>query len=449
MRHWFKDPPLRSLLRNSSYLGISRAVAAVAGIATLAFAGRGLGLMLLGTLILITSYAKAVSGLAKFQSWQVIVRFGGHGIAHGTPDNFKLATGFALSLDFWSGFAGMVVAILLLPWVAAWVGIDQQYLWLAALYCTLLPVMGSATPSGVLRVLDRFDLIGWADVVNPISRAFLAMIAFLLDAPFAAYVVIWYVTDLIGDLVAWFFAWRQLRRTGHLKGIRPTLRPEGLPGAWRFAINVNLAVSVATIWGPVGRLAVGGLLGPAGAALFRVASTLAGSAQKPADLLGRAFYPEIVRMDFSTKRPWKLMRRVIILSSGIAAIAIGLLVLFGKPLLGGLFGESFLGAYEPLLLMMAIPFLGIFSFPLAPMLYALGRSDAPLKAKLAASGIFFVALAPLCWSFDVMGAAAALVIGNVANVAILLIQLRGEHGRVRGRPSEARLREAASASEFE
>ena len=61
MKHWFKDQNLRSLLKNSSYLGMSKGVGAVFGLATLAFPARGLGLVLFGTLILISSYAKAVS----------------------------------------------------------------------------------------------------------------------------------------------------------------------------------------------------------------------------------------------------------------------------------------------------------------------------------------------------------------------------------------------------
>ncbi|MEO7865635.1 MAG: lipopolysaccharide biosynthesis protein, partial [Sphingomicrobium sp.] len=69
MKHWFKDQHFRSLLKNSSYLAMSRGVAALCSLATLAFAARGLGVMLLGTLILITSYARAASGIAKFQSW--------------------------------------------------------------------------------------------------------------------------------------------------------------------------------------------------------------------------------------------------------------------------------------------------------------------------------------------------------------------------------------------
>src|SRR3954468_9381011 len=128
MKHWFKDQHFRSLLKNSSYLGISKVVAALCGLATLAFAGRGLGVILFGTLILITSYSKAVSGIAKFQSWQLIVRYGGHGIAHGDPEHFKVATGFAFALDVVSGIGGLLVGAALLPFIATRVGITPEYL---------------------------------------------------------------------------------------------------------------------------------------------------------------------------------------------------------------------------------------------------------------------------------------------------------------------------------
>jgi O-antigen/teichoic acid export membrane protein len=280
MKHWFKDQHFRSLLKNSSYLGVSKIVAALCGVATLAFAGRGLGVILFGTLILITSYVKAVSGIAKFQSWQLIVRYGGHGVAHGDPEHFKVATGFAFALDTLSGIAGLIAGAALLPFIGEWAGIKADYLWLGMLYCTLLPIMSSATPDGVLRVLDRFDLISWSSTLMPITRAVLAGAAFITNASFPTYVAIWYVTELAGQVCPWLLGWREVKRHGLLDGIRPTLNPTTLPGAWRFAIEVNLATSVQAVWGPIGRLVVGGLLGPAGAALFRIASTLADSAQK-------------------------------------------------------------------------------------------------------------------------------------------------------------------------
>jgi O-antigen/teichoic acid export membrane protein len=434
MKHWFRDQHFRSLLKNTSYLGVSKIVAAIAGVATLAFAGRGLGVILFGTLILITSYVKAVSGIAKFQSWQLIVRYGGHGVAHGDPEHFKVATGFAFALDVVSGIGGMIVGAVLLPFIGQWVGIKPDYLWLGILYCTVVPIMSSATPDGVLRVLDRFDLISWSSTLLPISRAVLAAAAFVMNASFPVYVAIWFVTDLIGNLYPWYLGWRELTRNGLHVGIRPTLKPDALPGAWRFAIDVNLASSVQAVWGPIGRLVVGGLLGPAGAAFFRVASTLAEAGQRPADLLGKAFYPEVVRMDLSSKKPWKLMLRGTAAVSVIALLAIVILLIGGKPLIALIFGKAFIGAYAPLVILMAVPFIGIFSFPLSPMLYALGRSDAPLKAKLLGSAVFFLTIVPLSFAFDVIGAAISLVLANAANAATMMVQLRGEHRRVRAKP---------------
>ena len=431
MRHWFKDAHFRSLLKNSSFLAVSKAVAGVAGIATLAFSGRGLGVELLGILILIVSYAKAASGISKFQSWQLIVRFGGSALATGEHEEFKASTGFAFALDVVSGIGGMVVAVMLLPFLGSWFGITERYLWLAMLYCTLLPTMGAATPVGVLRALDRFDLISWQGTTYPIARAILISGAWALGAPFEAYVAIWFVTDLGGDIYLWFLAWRELRRRGMLEGIRPTLRPTILPGAWRFDILVNLTSSLSPIRGPIARLVVGGLLGPAAAALFRVASSLADSAQKPADFLAKAFYPEVVRMDLATKHPWRLMLRSAALAGIVALTLVLLLLVGGRPLIQLLFGKEFLGTYPILMVLILASVIGIFSFPLPSMLYALDRPDAPLKARLVGSIVYFGLIAPLCLRFGVMGAAAAFVMGYAAMALTLLLYVRAEYHRVR------------------
>jgi O-antigen/teichoic acid export membrane protein len=429
MKHWFKDRHLRSLLKNSSYLGMSRIVAAIAGIATLAMAGRGLGLVMFGTLILIHSYAKAASGLSKFESWQLIVRYGGMALTEGRTDEFKTSTGFAFALDVISGIGGMILAVLILPFIGGWFGITGESLWLATLYCTLLPTMSAATPTGVLRSLDRFDLISWQGTATPILRVILTTFAFINGAPFAAYVAIWYVTDLAGDLFLWSLAWRELKRRGLLQGIRPTLRPQKIPGAWRFAIHVNLTASVQAAWTPVSRLVVGGLLGPTGAALFRIGSVLADSAQRPADQLGKAFYPEIMKMDLRTKKPWKLMLRSTALAGGVALLAVLILLVGGKPIVRLLFGEEFLGAYPVLIVLLAIPLMGFLAFPLPPMLYALDRPDGPLKARLIGVATFFLIVAPMSWSMGVIGAAIAYVLGYGATVLALVVQVWAEYRR--------------------
>ena len=431
MKRWFKDRHFKSLLKNSSYLVASKAVNAVAGLATLAFAGRSLGLVTFGLLILIVSYAKAASGLSKFQSWQLIVRYGAPALAGGDAKDFKSATGFAFALDMVSGFGGMVLAILLLPFLASKVGISDQYLAAAMLYCTLLPTMGSATPSGVLRALDRFDLISLQGSTYPIARAILAGIAWALDSRFEVFLLIWYVTDLGGDIYLWFLAWREMRRRDLLSGIRPTLRPRTLPGAWRFAIFANLTSSLGTAWGPIGRLIVGGLLGPAGAAIYRVASSLADAAQRPADLLAKAYYPEVVRMDLASKKPWKLMLRGTVLATSFGLLAVLLLLVGGRPLVELIFGNEFLPAYPVLMVLIFVPLLAMLSFPLPSMMYALDRPDAPLKARLVGTISYFIIVAPLIWRWEVIGAALAFVLGYTAMVLTMIVQLLVEYRRVR------------------
>lgn len=431
MRHWFKDQHMRSLLKNSSYLGASRIVAAIAAVATLAFTGRSLGVMLFGLLILIHSYAQAASSLSKFQSWQVIVRYGGQGLAAGRPEDFKVATGFSFGLDILSGIVGMLLAMALLPLIGTWFGIPDSYILLAILYCTVIPTMQAMTPSGVLRTLDRFDLVSWGGIANPIARAILAGIAWWMEAPFEAYLLIWYVTDLGGDLFMWWLAGRELKRRGMADALRPTLKPHPLEGAWKFAIRVNLTSSLTAAWGPVARLIVGGLLGPASAAFYRVAATLADSAQKPVNLLAHAFYPEVMKLDPKTKKPWKLMIRGAALAAIFGLVAALVVALAGEQIIRLIFGAQFTPAYPVLIVLILAPLLAMMAFPFEPMLYALGRSAAPLKARLGGTIVYFAIVAPLAWRFGVTGAAAAFVIGTAVFVGLLGLQLWREHRRVR------------------
>lgn len=431
MRHWFNDQHFRSLLKNTSYLAVSKGVAAIASIGTLAFTGRALGLQGFGLLILIASYAQAANGLAKFQSWQLVVRYGGAALARGDSKDFKTSASFSLGLDIMSGLVGMVVAMALLPLIGGWFGIEDRYLGLALIYCMLIPTMGASSPIGMMRSMDRFDLISWQATLTPISRSVLAGIGFWQEWSFSAFIAIWFVTDLAGDLFLWFLTWRELRRRGIAKGIRPTLRTRGLNNAWPFAIQINLTYSLESAWGPMARLIVGGLLGPASAALYRVAASLADSARKPADLLAKAYYPEVVRMDLATKQPWRLMLRGTALAGAFGLTAVLLLVAGGRPLLDLMFGREFAGVYPVLMIMIAVPLLAVLSFPLPAMLYALDRPDAPLKARLTGTIVYFAIVAPLSWKFGVQGAAAAIVLGQLTMVGILMWQVRREHRRVR------------------
>jgi O-antigen/teichoic acid export membrane protein len=143
--------------------------------------------------------------------------------------------------------------------------------------------------------------------------------------------------------------------------------------------------------------------------------------------------PEVVRMDLATKKPWKLMWRGTVLATSAGVLTGLVLLIGGRWMVDALFGAEFLPAYPVLLVLMVAPFLAMISFPLVPMLYALDRPDAPLKARLIGTLLYFVVVAPLSWRFGVIGAAIAFVVGVAAMVAIQTVQLVGEYRRVRSR----------------
>jgi O-antigen/teichoic acid export membrane protein len=432
-RHWFKDQQFRSLLKNSGYLAGSRAFASIGAMATLAFAGRGLGVVAFGLLILIHSYAQAATGLTKFNSWQVVVRYGSPALEQGDIDTFRLATRFAIGLDLSSGVLTMFGAMALLPLIGEWFGIPGHLLHLAVLYCLLLPTMGSAAASGILRALDRFDLLSWQQTVTPNFRAVLTIIAWGMNASFGAYLAIWFLTDLAGDLVQWWMAWRELRRRGLTHCLRPTLDPGNLEDGWPFALSVNANASLTTAWGPLARLLVGAMLTPAAAGLYRVASSLADAAQRPSDFLNKAFYPEVMRLDPTSKHPWRLMARAMILATGVSFVAMAIIAVIGKWLLLLLFGRDFMGAYDVMVVLLGVPLIAMVSFPLPAMLISVGRINVPLVANVVGIGAYVLAAFPLTQRFGLIGAGGAFLIGRIALVIVMGVALHREYRRLRRR----------------
>ena len=149
------------------------------------------------------------------------------------------------------------------------------------------------------------------------------------------------------------------------------------------------------------------------------------------DLLAKAYYPEVVRMDFATKHPWRLMVRGTALAALIGLTALLVMAVAGRQIIDAIFGPGFESVYPVLLIMMLVPAIGILTFPLPSMLLALDRASAPLVARLVGTVTYLLLIYPLATRFGLTGAAWAFVIGNILMAATLIAQLRGEHSRVR------------------
>ncbi|CAN5166496.1 lipopolysaccharide biosynthesis protein [soil metagenome] len=418
-----QDGLFRAVIRNAGYLVSGKLVGAALGLIALACAGRGLGPAWFGTLMIVHLYATGVGALAKFQTWQFIIRNGTpalqRGEAHVVRDTIRFSTG----LDLSSGLIGMAGAMLLLPLLYHWLGLPAAALVPALLYCTLVPTMTAATPTGTLRMFDRFDQIAQQQAVTPALRAAGAALSYFTHAGFGAFVVCWYIADLVGDLVLWGLAARELRRRDMLDAFRPGLFgvARRLPGAWGFVWTTNIAHSLYAAWGPLSNLVVASALGPAAAGLFKIAATLVDSTSKPADLLGRGFYPEIMRLDPASRDPWRLGLRLALLSAGAGVGLVMLVMLGGTPVIGALFGHRYAAASGLLQIMAWSVVISTAAFPLESLLYMVGRQRAALVAQACATLAYIPMLDWITRRNGLAGAGYAVLIGTALNAGLMLL----------------------------
>jgi O-antigen/teichoic acid export membrane protein len=423
MKRWFADGVFRAVLRNAGYLGSGKLAGALLGLIALSCAGRGLTPTLFGILMIVHTYATGAGALVKFQTWQFIVRYGTPALQRGDAPFARDSIRFAFGLDIASGLVGMAGAMIVLPLLASRLDIAGGNLILALVYCTLVPTMSAATAVGVLRIFDRFDLIGVQQVVTPIIRAIGATIAFFGHLGFVGFVATWYVADLVGDLVLWGMAARELKRNGMIDAFRPGLfkTARRLPKAWSFVWTTNIAHSIYSAWGPISNIVVASLLGPVAAGLYKIASTLMDSTSKPADLLSRGFYPEIMRLDPASRQPWRLGIRVGALSACMGIALVLLVVVGGKPVIGFIFGRKYLDAFGLLQIMTWSLVISTAVFPLESLLYMVDRQRAALAAQTAAAVIYIALLYALTYWFGLTGAGVAFLIGTALSGLFMLI----------------------------
>ena len=423
MKRWFADGVFRAVLRNAGYLGSGKLVGALLGLIALSCAGRGLTPTLFGVLMIVHTYATGAGALVKFQTWQFIVRYGTPALQRGDTAFARDSIRFAFGLDITSGLVGMAGAMVVLPLLASHLDIQGPTLVLALIYCTLVPTMSAATAIGVLRILDRFDLIGVQQVVTPIVRAIGAAIAYFGHLGFVGFVATWYIADLAGDLVMWGMAARELKRRGMLDAFRPSLfgAARRLPKAWSFVWTTNIAHSIYSAWGPLSNLVVASLLGPVAAGLYKIAATLMDSTSKPADLLSRGFYPEIMRLDPRSKQPWRLGLRVGVLSACLGIALVLLVIVGGKPVIGFIFGKKYLEAFGLLQIMTWSLVISTAVFPLESLLYMVDRQRSALAAQTMAAAIYLGLLYLLTYMFGLEGAGFAFLIGTALSGLFMLI----------------------------
>ena len=429
------------LARNTVWILASRGFNSVVSVAYLAIAARALGPERFGAFALILTYAQLLANLVQFQSWKGIVRYGALHMAAQRSDRLERLFGFAATLDFGSALTGAVIAVAGVPLIAPLFGWSQQDQLTVAIFAAVLLLTTGSTPSGILRLADRFDLTAYAEAVGPLIRLAGAIIVWVTGADVVGFLIVWVAAAAAQGLAKWTAA-------VVVNGARLTFGRTAFRTAvaendrlWRFMLQTNASNSISLFWMQLGTLAVGAFAGAADAGAFRLARRLAEGIVRPIEPIALAVYPELARLvaDDDHVQLRKVVTRITIVSSALALVLVLVTGFAGELILRIFAGKAFEFAYLFLFLLSIATAIELAGFAFEPVQNAHGRSWTILRSKLIAAAVYGLLLLVLLPRTGAQGAAIAAIICSLLiflQLAVATARLLRRNGRMMKQPDE-------------
>jgi len=385
---------LKRVLGNLGVLLGGRAVNAPFSLLHTALAIRLLGGYGFGLIAMMYAFARTLGDVVDFQSWQVVLHYGLGPLTRKDTRAFHRILGFTLALDALSGLAGCIIGVTTSLCAMHLLGWPQSIHFIGAAYMLSVMFMTTATATGILRVLNRYDLISVQSTSATIVRLIGTLLLYTLHGTFIEMAAVWFLAEAVAWSLLYGFAWRELHQHGltqnFWRNARSTI-PDILsgkirrefPGIWHFAITNNANSTLALAFGHVGTLIVGAMLGPASAGYYRIASQLAAGVAKPVTLIQTTLYPEMARMwqERTPGRLYKLSAQIALLAGAFGTILLIIALFAGKPLLTLIMGAASTHALPVMLWLLAAEIVTVWGLPLEPILFTTHKASAAILAR--------------------------------------------------------------------
>jgi O-antigen/teichoic acid export membrane protein len=420
--------PMRRLLGNFGYLLRGRGIAAVMLLAATALMARALGPAEFGIVVLIHTYAVLVRGLLNVKQFLAIVRWGVPALDANEFPTLRRLVSICWRLDWLSCISATVVALAVAPLLGPAMGLNPDQVIMLTAYGLVLLATGNRTAIGILRLYDRFDILGWKETIGPAIRLVGVLIAWWLESPMVVYVGIFAFAFAVEELYLGWFGRREYHRQ---VGLLPTQEPPSKARMKEFSglrhflwitywqSNVDLIPKHGSI------LLAGFLLGPAEAGLLRLARQFSTLLSKPAGLIRQVIFPDLTRSWNQGNTDFKLIvQRTAMLAGGLGLFFVLAGHFFGEYLLGTLIGEEFIGAAPVLTLLLLASTFDLTAASLRSAAYAIGHAGKVLR-WYALSAVVYVGLFILCTlEFGLIGSGVAACTAAALPVVAMAMLLR-------------------------
>jgi len=421
--------PMRRVLANFWILIRGRGAAAIMAFGATALMARSLGPAEFGMVVLIHTYAMLIRALLDFGSVDAIVRFGVP--AHDAGDSHALGRLIKVCrrIDKQASITAALLALAVAPFAGPSMGMDNNHVMLLMAYSVVLITTGTGTASGILRLYDRFDILGRQMTISPTIRFMGVVIAWWLSAPIQVFVAIW----------ASGYAAENFYLMWHAKHKYNTHIKEALAGVsikdaklsdfdglrhflwvtyWQSNLDI-LPKHITTVL-------VGYLLGPAEAGLLRLARELSSMLSKPAILIRQVIFVDLTRNWNQGNQAFDVIAyRTALLGGALGSLFVLTSYFFGEHLLATLLGQQFVAAKSILTFMLLAATLDLVASPLRSAIYAMGYAAKAMRLYVVSTSIYLILFVVLTAKMGLIGAGLAASAAAAVPLIGMLMLIRG------------------------
>ena len=395
-------------------------------LAATALMARALGPVEFGLVILIHTYVVLARGLLNVKQFLAIVRYGVPALDAGDSATLRRLIAVCWRVDRFTCVIATFAAMASAPLIGPSLGMEQQHVIMLCLYSLVLLTTGNRTAIGILRLFDRFDVLGYKEIIGPMIRLCGIVIAWWLECELPVYVAIFAVAFAFEELYLGWCGRREYRKKMGPTPVTENLRDAKMAefsGLRQFLwitywqSNVDLIPKHGSI------ILAGLLLGPAEAGLLRLARQFSTLLSKPAGLIRQVVFPDLTRSWNEGNANFKLIvHRTALLAGGLGLLFVMAGYFWGELLLGKLVGEEFIAAAPVLTLLLLASTFDLTASSLRSAAYAIGHAGKVLRLY-ALSAAIYVTLFILCTlEFGLIGSGlAACIAAAIPPLAMALL----------------------------
>jgi O-antigen/teichoic acid export membrane protein len=397
-----------------AYILQANILVSLIGLLTIAVMARSLGPAGLGLLALAETYVRLVDQIVRLEPWQALIKYGAAKLDGGLTDQFARLVKFSTVVDILGACAAAFVALMTCQLAQNWLGFSDEQLRLTQFYALTLFFNLASTPTGLLRLFNKFDLISKVAVLMALLRLVFTIIAWALSGGVWSFAIILFAYSISEQLVTAVLGWRELSRRGHGQFLRASMSGVLVenPHIVRFVVNTNFSALARLSTQRFDTLLVGAFLGNAAAGIYHVARRLGIAAVKVGRPLQQALYPDLARVWSRGDLPkfrW-LVFKFNALITVLALVGVALAYPFVELVISRVFGVSFMSAVPLVKLQLFAVALFLAGNTLGPALLVMGSDRAVMWLSLLATAVFFASIVPLLIKFGAAGAVVSQIL---------------------------------------